>query len=219
MSVTSPGNFVIGSHELNGAEAYLLAKEQLREGLYVHEALLDAPQVVDQLVTWAKLCAESLGRGGVIFFAGNGGSFADAQHLAAELTGKMGRLRPSLAGIALGVNSSSLSAIGNDFGYEFTFSRELEGLGRPDSVVIALSTSGNSTNVLHLIERAKAMDIPILVLTGASGGGAAERCEVLCAPSERTERIQEMHILLGHTLCLLIEEFLGHPTSESVAGS
>ena len=200
---------------MDETEAKLLAKTQLSDALIAHHALLDEASIVDQLVSWAKSCVDSLRKGGMIFFAGNGGSFADAQHLAAELTGKMGRLRPSLAGIALGVNSSSMSAIGNDFGYEFTFSRELEGLGRPDSFVIGLSTSGNSTNVLQLIEQAKSMDIPIVVLTGANGGVAAERCDVICVPSERTERIQEMHILLGHTLCLLIEEFLGITDSES----
>lgn len=200
---------------MNDTEAHLLAKEQLSEALVTHQALIDDASIVGQLVTWAKLSADSLRKGGVIFFAGNGGSFADAQHLAAELTGKMGGMRRSLAGIALGVNSSSMSAIGNDFGYEFTFSRELEGLGRSDSVVIGLSTSGNSTNVLHLIEQAQSMDIPILVLTGAEGGYAAQRCDVICVPSERTERIQEMHILLGHTLCLLIEEFLGVTRPES----
>jgi len=202
---------------VNDSEAKLLAKTQLSDALIAHQALLAESSILNQIVGWARLCADSLIKGGVIFFAGNGGSFADAQHLAAELTGKMGRLRPSLAGIALGVNSSSLSAIGNDFGYEFTFSRELEGLGRPDSVVIGLSTSGNSTNILQLIEQAKSMEIPIVVLTGAKGGFAAERCDVICVPSERTERIQEMHILLGHTLCLLIEEFLGITHSESAS--
>ena len=200
---------------MDETEAKLLAKTQLSDALIAHHALLDEASIVDQLVSWAKSCVDSLRKGGMIFFAGNGGSFADAQHLAAELTGKMGRLRPSLAGIALGVNSSSMSAIGNDFGYEFTFSRELEGLGRPDSFVIGLSTSGNSTNVLQLIEQAKSMDIPIVVLTGANGGVAAERCDVICVPSERTERIQEMHILLGHTLCLLIDEYLGRTDSAS----
>lgn len=200
---------------MNRAEAKLLAEAQLSDAIIAHKALLNEAATVNQIVGWASLCADALRKGGVIFFAGNGGSFADAQHLAAELTGKMGRSRPSLAGIALGVNSSSMSAIGNDFGYEFTFSRELEGLGRSDSVVIGLSTSGNSTNILQLIEQAKSMDIPILVLTGANGGVAAERCDVICVPSERTERIQEMHILLGHTLCLLIEEFLSLTHSES----
>lgn len=199
---------------MNETEAQLLATRQLSEALTNHQALLDEAAIVKQLVAWARLCADSLKKGGVIFFAGNGGSFADAQHLAAELTGKMGRSRRSLAGVALGVNSSSMSAIGNDFGYEFIFSRELEGLGRPGSVIIALSTSGNSNNVLQLIEQAKSLDFPMMVLTGAGGGIAGERCDVICVPSKRTERIQEMHILLGHTLCLLIEEFLGIVSSE-----
>ena len=215
MSAKWLGNYVTGRQPLNDTEAKQLARTQLSDAWIAHQALIAEESIVNKLVSWAKVCAVSLGKGGVVFFAGNGGSFADAQHLAAELTGKMGRLRRSLAGIALGVNSSSLSAIGNDFGYEFTFSRELEGLGRPDSVVIGLTTSGNSANVLQLIEQAKLMDIPIVVLTGASGGVAGERCDVICVPSERTERIQEMHILLGHTLCLLIEEFLGITPSES----
>jgi D-sedoheptulose 7-phosphate isomerase len=181
----------------------------LQDALTVHEALLGSSEITDQIVTWAQTCADSLAQGGVIFFAGNGGSFADAQHLAAELTGKMGRMRSPLAGIALGTNSSSMSAIGNDFGYQLTFARELEGLYRPHSVVIALTTSGNSSNVLELVDKANVMGVPTLVLTGANGGAVAERCEVIRVPSERTERIQEIHILLGHTLCLLIEDILG----------
>jgi D-sedoheptulose 7-phosphate isomerase len=186
----------------------------LEEAVSVHEALLGSQHIIDQLVAWARTCANALASGGVVFFAGNGGSFADAQHLAAELTGTMGRMRVSLAGIALGTNSSSMSAIGNDFGYQFTLSRELEGLNRPNSVVIALSTSGNSANILELVGTAQNLSIPVLGLTGAHGGALADRCEVIRAPSDRTERIQEIHILLGHTLCLLIEEFLGVCASE-----
>lgn len=193
---------------MNNEEARGLVRAQLQEALTVHETLLGSSEITDQIVMWAQTCANSLAQGGVIFFAGNGGSFADAQHLAAELTGKMGRMRSPLAGIALGTNSSSMSAIGNDFGYQLTFARELEGLSRPNSVVIALTTSGNSINVLELVDQAKDMGVPILVLTGASGGATADRCAVIRVPSDRTERIQEMHILLGHTLCLLIEEFL-----------
>ena len=199
---------------MDSTEARKLARAQLHDAVAVHEALLGSSEIVDQVVTWARICAESLAQGGVVFFAGNGGSFADAQHLAAELTGKMGRMRPPLGGIALGTNSSSMSAIGNDFGYQLTFARELEGLSRPHSVLIALTTSGNSTNVLELVDQAKVMGVPALVLTGAHGGAVAERCEVIRVPSDRTERIQEMHILLGHTLCLLIEEFLGLFPSE-----
>jgi len=186
-----------------------LVRSQLREALVAHEALISSEIIRDQLVKWGRICADSLAAGGVVFFAGNGGSFADAQHLAAELTGKMGRMRSPLAGIALGTNSSSMSAIGNDFGYEFTFARELEGLARPQSVVVALTTSGNSRNILDLATQAKSMDLPFLGLTGSGGGELARICETIQVPSDRTERIQEMQILLGHTLCLLIEEFLG----------
>ena len=199
---------------MDSTEARKLARAQLHDAVAVHEALLGSSEIVDQVVTWARICAESLAQGGVVFFAGNGGSFADAQHLAAELTGKMGRMRSPLAGIALGTNSSSMSAIGNDFGYQITFARELEGLYRPHSVVIALTTSGNSANVLELVDQANVMSVPTLVLTGANGGVVADRCPVIRMPSDRTERIQEMHILLGHTLCLLIEEFLGLFPSE-----
>lgn len=202
---------------MNRADLQELARAQLGNAATVHGALAGSEQVVSQLTAWGITCAESLRRGGVIFFAGNGGSFADAQHLAAELTGKMGRMRSPLAGIALGTNSSSMSAIGNDFGYQLTFARELEGLARPHSVAIALSTSGNSANILELVEQATALEVPVLVLTGEDGGAVAEKCDVIRVPSNRTERIQEMHILLGHTLCLLIEESLGVCTSETVS--
>ena len=186
-----------------------LVSNQLREALATHEALLSSEIIRDQLVKWGRICADSLAAGGAVFFAGNGGSFADAQHLAAELTGKMSRMRPPLAGIALGTNSSSMTAIGNDFGYEYTFARELEGLARPQSVVVGISTSGNSRNILDLATQAKSMDLSFLGMTGSGGGELAQISETIQVPSNRTERIQEMQILLGHTLCLLIEEFLG----------
>jgi D-sedoheptulose 7-phosphate isomerase len=194
---------------VDSSRALQVVTSQLHEALGVHEALAASDLISEQLVTWGQTCANALREGGIVFFAGNGGSFADAQHLAAELTGKMGRVRSPLAGIALGTNSSSMSAIGNDFSYELTFARELEGLSRSNSVVIALSTSGNSANILELVDQGQRMGIPTLVFTGANGGAVAERCEVVRVPSDRTERIQEMHILLGHTLCLLIEELLG----------
>ncbi len=202
---------------MDNEHAVKVARAQFQEALTAHEVLLGSTEIIESLVAWARTCAESLTQGGVIFFAGNGGSFADAQHLAAELTGKMGRLRSPLAGIALGTNSSSMSAIGNDFGYQLTFARELEGLSRPNSVVIALSTSGNSANILELIDKANDLTVPVLLLTGANGGTAASRCETIRVPSRRTERIQEMQVLLGHTLCLLIEDFLGICSVESVS--
>ena len=194
---------------MNNSIATDLVTSQLQEALAAHEALISSEIIRDQIVKWGRICADSLAAGGVVFFAGNGGSFADAQHLAAELTGKMSRIRPPLAGIALGTNSSSMSAIGNDFGYEYTFARELEGLARPQSVVIAITTSGDSRNILDLATQAKTMDLSFVGMTGAGGGELAQIGETIQVPSNRTERIQEMQILLGHTLCLLIEEFLG----------
>lgn len=189
--------------------ARYVVREQLEEAAIAHQVLARSTSIADRLVTWGQRCSEALERGGTIFFAGNGGSFADAQHLAAELTGKLGRLRRPLAGIALGANSSSMTAIGNDFSYSEVFAREFTGLARPESIVIALSTSGNSPNILALADAAEEYQTPMFVFTGADGGVVASRNEVIRVPSHRTERIQEMHILLGHTLCLLIEEFLG----------
>lgn len=185
-----------------------LVKSQFDEASRAHEALSEDDQIAEQLTIWAKLSALALSRGGTIFFAGNGGSFAEAQHMAAELTGKMGRMRRSLSGIALGTNSSAISAVGNDFGFERSFSREFEGLHRPDSVIFAYSTSGNSGNILSLARTAKLLETPMLCLTGEMGGEIESECEVLRVSSRRTERIQELHTLIGHTLCLCIEEIM-----------
>jgi D-sedoheptulose 7-phosphate isomerase len=186
-----------------------IIREQLDEALAAHSELAQDQKVWASLSELASTCADGLGNKGIIFFAGNGGSFADAQHMAAELTGKMGRMRRSLSGVALGANSSSMSAIGNDFGYQHSFARELEGLHRDNSVVVAFSTSGNSTNLIQLAKTAKTLGLPMVCFTGESGGEIAQYCDVIRLPSRRTERIQEMQTLLGHTLCLCIEELMG----------
>jgi len=186
-----------------------IVRAQLRQSLELHSQLLDQQDLIATLAEWGSLCAQSLQEGGTIFFAGNGGSFADAQHMAAELTGKMGRPRKSLRGVVLGANNSSVSAIGNDFGFEQVFSRELEGLYSPSSLVVAFSTSGNSRNITELAKMAKKVGAPMVCLTGDKKGTIGSYCQTMSVPSSRTERIQEMHTLLGHTLCLLIEEELG----------
>ena len=185
-----------------------LVRAQLEESLRAHTALLDDEITAVELTEWGSICASAIRAGGAVFFAGNGGSFADAQHLAAELTGKMGRVRNALPGIALGTNSSSMTAIGNDFDFDDVFARECEALASPESVVIGISTSGNSPNILRLAETTKALGLTFLGLTGRSGGALAAGHRTIQVPSDRTERIQEMHILIGHTLCLLIEEEL-----------
>mgnify|MGYP001679789138 FL=1 len=149
----------------------------------------------------------TLKAGGKILLCGNGGSAADAQHIAAELTGRYKTERGALAGIALTTDTSALTAIGNDYGYEFVFSRQLEALGREGDLLIAISTSGNSGNVIKALELARKIGIKTIGLSGRTGGAMNELCELnLVVPSNDTPRIQEMHIMIGHIICQAIDD-------------
>jgi D-sedoheptulose 7-phosphate isomerase len=144
-----------------------------------------------------------------LFFMGNGGSAADAQHLAAEFTGRYLRERTPLPAIALNVNTSSLTAIGNDYSFEHVFGRQLEALGVKGDLVVGLTTSGNSANILRAMEVAKSKGLVTVGITGESGGllkNAVDYC--LCIPSAETPLIQEAHIMTGHILCEIVEEDL-----------
>lgn len=157
----------------------------------------------------ADLWIATLKAGGKIVFCGNGGSAADAQHLAAELTGRYLMNRPAMAGLALTTDTSALTAIGNDFGYDVVFSRQLEALGKKGDVLYAISTSGNSPNVLKAIESAKAMGIKVIGITGEGGGKMADVCDIMIpVPAKQSNHIQEMHIAVGHLLCELAEKAL-----------
>ena len=147
-----------------------------------------------------------------ILIAGNGGSAADAQHFAGELVSRFYFNRPPLAAIALTTDSSILTAIGNDYGYEDVFARQVQALGQSGDVFIAISTSGNSPNILKAIEAAKSIGLVVIGLTGRSGGKMKQLCDIcLCAPSNSTPRIQECHLVIEHSLCACIEEQLfGH---------
>lgn len=148
----------------------------------------------------------SLAAGGQLLVAGNGGSAADAQHIAAELTGRFLRERQPIRAMALHANSSALTAIGNDYGFEHVFARELTAHARPGDVLLAISTSGDSANILRAIEAARRCKVSVIGLTGESGGQMRAMCDLcLCAPSKSTARIQEMHITIGHTICELLE--------------
>ena len=139
--------------------------------------------------------------------AGNGGSAADAQHIAAELVGRYGFDRPSLPSLALTTDTSNLTAIGNDYGYDKVFSRQLEGMGQEGDLFIGISTSGNSVNIINAFLSAKAKGITTVALTGRDGGKMAEMADVaIIIPSNDTPRIQESHILIGHILCDIIEK-------------
>jgi D-sedoheptulose 7-phosphate isomerase len=177
-------------------------------------------RVRDALAAAAEVTIACLEGGGTVYFCGNGGSAADAQHLACELAGRFLAERPALAAVALTTNSSSLTAIGNDYGFDRVFSRQLEGLGLPGDVLIALTTSGGSANVLRAVEAAHGLGMTVIGMTGAKGVRFAARCDVaLVTPSASTPRIQEGHITLGHALCELIERALfGRGRSPAGAG-
>ena len=163
--------------------------------------------LIDAAAHAAHACIQALQSGKKILLCGNGGSAADAQHIAAELVSRFNYDRPGLPAVALTTDSSALTAIGNDYGYEKLFARQLEALGQAGDVLIAISTSGNSPNVLKALECAKAKGIASIGLTGASGGKMAPQCDIaLRMPSSSTPRIQECHIMFGHILCQLIED-------------
>lgn len=158
----------------------------------------------------AALATQALQAGSKLMFCGNGGSAADSQHLAAELTGRFIEDRKPLAAIALSTDTSALTCIANDYSFDAVFARQVQGLGRAGDVLVGISTSGNSRNVIRAVEEARAMGIQVIGLLGRDGGTLRELCDVaIVVPSQVTARIQESHILIGHTLCGLIEQQLG----------
>ncbi len=155
----------------------------------------------------SALAVETLKRGNKVLLCGNGGSAADAQHIAAELTGRYKTERRGLPGIALTTDTSALTAIGNDYGYDRIFDRQVEALANKGDLLIGISTSGNSANVIAALSLAKSLGCATLGFSGRDGGEMTEVCDVnLIVPSENTPRIQEMHILFGHTICHIIDE-------------
>ncbi len=160
----------------------------------------------DDIDVIAQLINTRLVQGNKLFFCGNGGSAADSQHLAAEFVGRYKKTRNALPAIALTVDSSALTAIGNDFGFEDIFARQLSGLGQKGDLLIAISTSGNSANILRAIDMAKEMDITTIGFTGSKGGKMLQECDYcIKAPSDETNHIQEMHIAIGHYICELCD--------------
>jgi D-sedoheptulose 7-phosphate isomerase len=179
-------------------------RRQLEESARVKQAFSDV--LVERILQFAQKCAASLRAGGKIVFFGNGGSTADALHLAAELVVKLHGDRPSLAALALTANPSVLTAAANDYGFEQIFSRQIESLVSAHDVVVALSTSGNSANILKGVEAGRARGAYVVALTGETGGALANKVDLLLnVPSRDSQRIQEAHITIGHIACSLIE--------------
>jgi D-sedoheptulose 7-phosphate isomerase len=183
-----------------------LIRIEIQKSIDVKNSVLSNAEIIDQLEALVKLCIASLLNGGKIIFCGNGGSFADSQHLAAEFVSRLRFDRAPLASLALGTNSSNMSAIGNDYGYEQVFTRELLALGSAKDIFIPISTSGNSPNVISAIHAANEMGMKTVAFTGGTGGKMKDLCDAIIVPSSSTEKIQEVHIMFGHILCYLIEE-------------
>ncbi len=163
--------------------------------------------LIEPIAAAAQAMVDCLAAGNVIYWCGNGGSAADAQHLAAELVGRFTRERRALASIALGTNTSTLTSVGNDYGFETVFSRQVEGLVRAGDVLVAISTSGTSINVVRAVEAANEKGALTIGLLGRDGGSLKGLCErSLVVPAHNTARVQEMHILIGHILCDLVEQ-------------
>lgn len=181
-------------------------RNQIKASIDTKQALLQDALLLEQISSLTEKCLASLKAGGKIIFAGNGGSFADAQHLSAEFTSRFLFDRAPLASLALATNNSAISAIGNDYGYEQVFSRELQAVAKSEDVFIPISTSGNSANILAAVEIAKKLGVTTVGWTGASGGKLKLNCQCICIPSKETARIQECHILIGHILCGLVEQ-------------
>lgn len=176
-----------------------------------HMALCQQLGTLDTSVSQAiDACVQSLQKGGKLMLCGNGGSAADSQHLAAEFTGRFSKDRPPIAAVALSTDTSALTCIGNDYSFNDIFSRQLQALGKAGDCLIAISTSGNSGNVLAAVAAAKSLGISTIGLLGRDGGKLKAQCDIsIVVPSQVTARIQEAHILIGHSLCGAVELKLG----------
>ncbi len=189
-------------------------KNEIEASIDAKRKSLEDEKLLNQLAFIAEKSVNCLRSGGKIILAGNGGSFADAQHLAAEFVCRFRKDRKPLPSLVLGANASLATAISNDYSYDRIFGRELEGMAQKDDLFIAISTSGNSNNIIDAVRTARALGIETYALTGGTGGNLPSLCQCLIAPSDVTARIQECHILYGHIICDIVEETLFPESAE-----
>jgi D-sedoheptulose 7-phosphate isomerase len=182
--------------------------EIVSDSISVHQMILADKILLERIQIAADVCVKSLQNDGKILLCGNGGSASDAQHIAAELSGRFNYDRPPLYAEALHVNTSYLTAVANDYHFDQVYSRMVIAAGRKNDVFIGLSTSGNSANVVNALETAKKIGMKTIAFTGSTGGKLASSDVLLNVPSTNTARIQEIHILIGHIICELIEKTL-----------
>lgn len=184
-------------------------QQSIEDSIAVKQLILNDKDLLNRIEETVVLCVNSLKLGGKIWFAGNGGSAADAQHLAAELSGRFYLDRKSIPAEALHVNTSFMTAVANDYGFDKVYARLLQGCARRGDVLVAISTSGNSANILEAVTMAKSLGVHVVALTGEKGGKLRDCCDILLnVPSHDTPRIQESHILIGHIICENIEKEL-----------
>ncbi len=182
-------------------------KNQVKKSYETKQNIYNNEELLDKIEQVSKLCVKLYKANKKTLLAGNGGSAADAQHIAAEMVGRYGFDRPSLPSLALTTDTSVLTAIGNDYGYEQVFSRQLESMGQEGDLFIGISTSGNSQNIINAFKSAKEKNIKSVALVGKDGGEMAKLADyAIIVPSDITPRIQESHILIGHILCDIIEK-------------
>lgn len=184
-------------------------KEAIAASIKVKQSILENTELLKSVETVANMVATAFESGNKVLFCGNGGSAADAQHLAAEFTGRFYSDRNPLPAEALHVNTSFLTAVANDYSYDEVYERAIKAHGKAGDVLFAISTSGNSKNCLLAMQEAQKRDMKVVAFTGAGGGKMKDHCDYLFnMPSTDTPRIQEAHVLVGHTICQLVEEML-----------
>ena len=182
-----------------------IIKQRFLDHLEVANAVMNS-EILAQIERIAVVVKKALAKGNKVMFCGNGGSAADSQHLAAEFVGRFQKERKGLPALALTVDTSILTAVGNDYGYDKVFVRQVEALARPGDVLVGISTSGNSGNVVAAVELAKELGVYCVGMTAAGGGKLKALCdECIAVPAKVTARAQEMHILIGHILCELVD--------------
>ena len=183
--------------------------KNIEDSILIKNDIINNKVLHEKLSKICNLLIECYEKGNKVYFCGNGGSFSDAQHLSAELNGRFYFDRPPLEVVLLGSNLSYLTAVSNDYSYEFVYSRLLEGISKPGDLLVGISTSGNSTNIVNAFKLAKDLDVKTIALTGSGGGLMKNYSDILIdVPSSDTPRIQESHILIGHIMCQLVEEIL-----------
>lgn len=183
--------------------------KRIQESTETKQRIIETPKLLKQIEETVSVILNSIKQGGSVYFCGNGGSAADAQHLAAELSGRFYFDREPISSEALHCNTSFLTAVANDYSFDIIYSRMIQACGKQNDTLIGLSTSGNSTNIVNAMKKAKELGIKTIGMTGEKGGKLKEIADItLCVPSNDTPRIQEAHIMIGHIICELVEKDL-----------